>query len=364
MDRINVLLLEDNSGDAYLVKDQLKDIKNFDFKITEARYLAEAIEILKTQSFAAILIDLMLPDSQGLETFKEVDRQAPNTPIIVTSAMSEENLAIAAVREGAQDYLVKGEIVPKSLAKTIQYAIERKTITEQLKQRTQELEYYNQELQTFSYSVSHDLKNPLNFIKGMSSLLLNKRRSQPLEHQDRICIERIYKSSLRMEQITRNLLNLSKVQQSQMLVEKINLSELTTKIFDNLQQQQPEREVKFITPPGITAKGDLQLITLALENMLGNAWKYTKNNPNAQIEFGVDANSDHVYYLEDNGIGFNEAEADHLFTPFERLSNSENFEGTGIGLATVKRIIDRHQGEIWFKAQPGKGACFIFSLPV
>lgn len=363
MDRINVLLLEDNSGDAYLVKEQLRDIKNFDFQITRAQYLSQAIEILGTQSFAAILIDLMLPDSRGIETFKTVNQHAPNTPIVVISALTEENLAIAAVREGAQDYLVKGEIVPKSLAKTIQYAIERKSITEQLRQRTEELEYYNQELQTFSYSVSHDLKNPLNFIKGMSSLLLSKKRSHLLEPQDRLCIERIHKSSLRMEQITHNLLNLSRVQQSRMVIEEINLSKLTTEIFDNLQHQQSEREVKFITAPNIIAKADLQLITLALENMFANAWKYTKDSPDAQIKFGADANCKHTYYLQDNGIGFDEAEAEQLFTPFGRLSNSKDFEGTGIGLATVKRIIDRHQGKIWFKAQPGKGACFVFSLP-
>lgn len=363
MDRINVLLLEDNSGDAYLVKEQLRDIKNFDFQITEAQYLAQAIEILSTQAFAAILIDLMLPDSQGIETFKAVNQHAPNTAIVVISGLTEENMAIAAVREGAQDYLVKGEMIPKSLAKTIQYAIERKSITEQLRQRTEELEYYNQELQTFSYSVSHDLKNPLNFIKGMSSLLLSKKRSPPLAAQDRLCIERIHRSSLRMEQITHNLLNLSRVQQSQMSIEEVNLSLLTSEIFDNLQQQQPEREVKFVTAPGITAKADLQLITLALENMFANAWKYTKDSANAQIEFGADA-SEGTYYLQDNGIGFDEAEAEQLFTPFGRLSNSKDFEGTGIGLATVKRIIDRHQGKIWFKAQPGKGACFMFSLPV
>jgi|GEM_PF-6086435 len=364
MDRIDILLLEDNSGDAYLVKEQLRDISNFDFKITEAQYLTQAIEILGSQSFAAILIDLMLPDSQGLETFVAVNQQAPNTPIIVISALTEEKFAIAAVREGAQDYLVKGEIVPKSLAKTIQYAIERKSITEQLKQRTAELEYYNQELQTFSYSVSHDLKNPLSFIKGMSSLLLTKKRSQPLESQDRLCIERIHQSSLRMEQITRNLLNLSQVQQLEMSIEEINLSELTSEIFAILQQQQPERKVKFVVKPDIVAKADLQLIKLALENMIGNAWKYTKNSPEPQIEFGVSNDTKQTYYLEDNGIGFDETEAEQLFTPFGRLSNSKNFEGTGIGLATVKRIIDRHHGDIWFKAQPGKGACFVFSLPI
>ena len=364
MDRINILLLEDNPGDAYLVKEQLRDIDNFDFQIVEAQYLEQAIEILSTESFEAILIDLMLPDSQGLETFLAVNQQAPDTPIIVVSSFTEENLAIAAVRKGAQDYLVKGEMVPKSLSKTIQYAIERKSIAEQLKQRTIELEYINQELETFNYAVSHDLKNPLHFIKGMSSLLLSKKRSQPLEAEDKHCLERINQSSLRMEQITQNLLNLSQVQRSQMLIEKVNLSEIALEVAAQLQQLKPTKEVKFVAAPDIYANADSSLIKLAMENLIGNAWKYTQNNAEPSINFSSRIEqSQTVYCLKDNGIGFDTNEAQALFQPFQRLNNSNQFEGAGIGLATVKRIIDRHDGKIWFEAQPDKGASFMFTLP-
>ena len=362
MGSINILLIEDNSGDVYLVKEQLRDIDNFDFKIVESQYLELAREILKEESFDAILLDLMLPDSQGLETFFAVNQLAPNTAIIVISALSEENLALQAVREGAQDYLAKGKIQPNTLSMTIQYAIERKSVAEQLKQRTTELEYLNQELEAFNYAVSHDLKNPLSFIKGMSDLLLKKQRSQPLDAQDEMCIERIYKNSLQMEQITQNLLNLSQAQRSQMSIEDVDLSELATEIVDTFQQQQP-REIKFTTTPNITASGDRQLLKLVLENIIGNAWKYTQNNPEPAIAF--DAYNDEsgtVYCIKDNGIGFDPQEAERLFTPFKRLSNSREYEGTGIGLATVKRIIDRHQGKIWFDAQLEQGASFMFTL--
>lgn len=365
MDKIRVLLLEDNSGDAYLVKQQLKNIDDCDFAIAEAQYLATAIELLQTNSYDAILLDLMLPDSQGIETFLAVNRHAPNTAIIIISAITEEELAIQAVQKGAQDYVAKGEIQSNGLYQAIRYAIERKSITELLEKRTQALEYANQELQAFNYTVSHDLKNPLNFIKGISSLLLSKKRSQLLDEQDKMCIERIYESSIRMEQITQNLLDLSHVQRSLMSIEKVNLSDIATEVANSLQQQSPDRQVKFIVAPDLFAQADKLLIKLALENLIGNAWKYTQSNSEAMIEFGVKPDSvAKIYFVKDNGIGFaaNEQEAELVFVPFKRLSNSSGFEGTGIGLSTVKRIIERHNGAIWFESQVGKGASFLFSL--
>ena len=358
---ICVLLLEDNSGDAYLIKQQLRQLDDFEFEIVEAQYLKDAIALLQKRKFDAVLLDLMLPDSQGLETFFAVNQQTPNTAIIVISAMSEKDLAIEAVRKGAQDYIAKGDIQSSTLYKTIQYAIERKSVAEQLRLRTAELEYLNKELEAFNSAVSHDLKNPLSFIKGMSHLLLSKKRSLPLPEQDRMCIERIYQSSVRMQDITQNLLNLSQVQRSQISKESVNLSELVKEICNRLQQQQP-RDLKTVIAPDLIAMVDRQLFILVLENLINNAWKYTQNCDRPIIEFGKDENQSNTYYLKDNGIGFDPSEATELFEPFQRLSNSHNYEGTGIGLATVKRIIDRHHGEIWFSARPGQGATFWFTL--
>lgn len=358
---ICVLLLEDNSGDAYLIKQQLRELDDFEFEIVEAQYLESAIALLQEREFDAVLLDLMLPDSQGLETFFAINKQTPSTAIVVISAMSEKDLAIQAVREGAQDYIAKGTIQPNTLSKTIQYAIERKSVAEQLRKRTAELEYLNQELEAFNSAVSHDLKNPLSFIKGMSHLLLTKKRSPPLSEQDQICLERIYQSSVRMQHITKNLLDLSQVQRSQISIESVNLSELVKEICDRLTQEQP-REVKTVIASDIIAAVDRQLFTLVLENLINNAWKYTQNCSNPTLEFGVDQSKPNTYYLKDNGIGFDPKEATELFKPFQRLSNSRNYEGTGIGLATVKRIIDRHHGKIWFESQPKLGATFWFTL--
>lgn len=362
---IRILLLEDNAGDAYLVREQLRDIDRFKFEIDEAQYLDRAICLLQSNSYDAVLLDLTLPDSRGLETFLKIEQQAADTAIIVISAVDDEELAIQAVKEGAQDYLDKGKIQPHTLCKTIQYAIERKSVTEQLTRRTHELELANRELEAFNYTVSHDLKNPLSFIKGMSSLLLSKKRAHPLEEQDILCIERIHQSSIRMEQITKNLLNLSLAQRSQMAVERVDLSKIASEVAKSFQQLQPQRKVKFIIAPDLVVEADKLLIKLVLENLIGNAWKYTQSVENPIIELGEsDRNSLTAYYVKDNGIGFaaEAEEAELLFIPFKRLSNSSGFEGTGIGLATVKGIIDRHQGDIWFESQVGNGAVFFFTL--
>ena len=365
MSEIRILLLEDNAGDAYLVKEQLRDVDNFTYSIDDTQYLEQAIALLEENSYDAILLDLTLPDSEGIETFQAIARQAEDTAIVIISAVSEEALAIQAVKQGAQDYLAKGKIQPNTLSQTIKYAIERKSANQLLKKRTEELEYANAELQAFNYTVSHDLKNPLNFIKGMSSLLLSKRRSQTLDAQDKMCIDRIYNASLRMEQITQNLLNLSLAQRSQIYIEKVNLSEIASEVAVELQELEPDRQVKFIIAPNAIAQADRALIKLVLENLLGNAWKYTKSVSQPIIEFDMEeGDSRSVYSVRDNGIGFaaNEAEAEVLFLPFKRLSNSSGFDGTGIGLATVKRIIDRHNGNIWFESAIAKGAVFQFTL--
>ena len=365
MSQIRILLLEDNAGDAYLVKEQLRDIDNFIYSIDNAQYLEQAIALLQENSYDAILLDLTLPDSQGIETFQAVDRAAEDTAIVIISAVSEEDLAIQAVKQGAQDYLAKGKIQPNTLSQTIKYAIERKSANQLLKKRTQELEHANAELQAFNYTVSHDLKNPLSFIKSMSSLLLTKRRSQPLDEQDKMCIDRIYHASVRMEQITQNLLNLSLAQRSQISLESVNLSEIAYEVALELQELEPDREVKFINAPKVIVQADRALIKLVLENLIGNAWKYTKSVAQPIVEFGLKQNDSQViYYVKDNGIGFaaNEAEAELLFMPFKRLSNSSGFDGTGIGLATVKRIVDRHDGNIWFESAIGQGAVFQFTL--
>jgi signal transduction histidine kinase len=377
--QIKVLLVEDNPGDAFLIKEQLSNHKKIKFEIVEVQYLKEAINCLEKEHFDIILLDIQLPDSRGIETLLNIEKKAPSVPVVILTGMKNEELAIQALRQGTQDYLIKGETTEALLVKSIRYAIERKYIEEQLKQHSLQLEAVNRDLEAFSYTVSHDLRNPVTIIRGMSSLLLKQNTEHPLSQEQQHYIQHIHKASFRIEQIIEDLMLLSQVKKSQLQTQLVNFSAIAQQITSQLQQKEPERQVEFVIQPEIMVRGDEHLLHLALENLLNNAWKYTKDKIKARIEFGsnqdnlirenrenpankIDHNSELVYFVKDNGVGFDMEKAEGLFMPFQRLENAKKFEGTGIGLATVKRIINRHGGRIWAEATVDGGATFYFTL--
>lgn len=232
----------------------------------------------------------------------------------------------------------------------------------ELQRRTVQLEALNKELEAFSYSVSHDLRAPLRGIDGFSQALLEDYGPK-LNEETKNYLHRIRKSSQRMGQLIDDLLNLSRVTRSAMQHETVDLSELAFAISREIQMTQPEREAEFIIAKGLSVQGDARLLTILLENLLGNAFKFTGKNPYAKIEFGmVEYKGKPVYFLRDNGAGFDMTYADKLFGAFQRLHSQTDFPGTGIGLAIAKRIIHRHGGGIWAEAEINKGAAFYFTL--
>ena len=231
-----------------------------------------------------------------------------------------------------------------------------------VEQRTRELENSNQELQAFSYSVSHDLRAPLRTIDGFS-LALMEDYSDRLDADGRDYIERIRGGVQRMGMLIDALLQLSRVTRSEVQREEIDLSQLSTLIFGELQAVEEKRGAVFVVQPGVVAEADPRLMRVAFENLLGNCLKFTSKTPDAQIAFGrMDRNGQTVYFIEDNGAGFDMQYVDRLFTAFQRLHGDRDFKGSGIGLATVSRIIRRHHGEIWAEGEPGRGAKFFFTL--
>jgi light-regulated signal transduction histidine kinase (bacteriophytochrome) len=238
----------------------------------------------------------------------------------------------------------------------------RKLTEEALKQSNVELEATNKELEAFSYSVSHDLRSPLRSMEGFSSALLEDYTDK-LDDQGKKYLGYIKESSDLMGRIIDDLLKLSRVTRSDMNYEDADLSEIARKIAADLEKADPNRKVKVKIAPGLTAKGDINLLRLALENLIGNAWKFTSKTASPQIEMGVTSkNGKRAFFVRDNGAGFDMAYADKLFKPFQRLHKTVDFSGTGIGLATVLRIIRRHGGEVWAESQVGKGATFYFTL--
>lgn len=225
-----------------------------------------------------------------------------------------------------------------------------------------ELAAANNELETFNYSVSHDMRGPLTRISGYCQLLLED--DCDLEPVAREYITRIYESETWLNEMIDALLQLAQLARVEIFSESVNLSAVAEAVLKDLALESPDRSVKTSIEPDIAVTGDSRLLKMVMINLLNNAWKFSSGKSEARIEFGVDrTGSVPVYCIRDNGAGFDMKDAGKLFHVFKRLHDPSRFQGTGIGLATVQRIIFRHGGRIWAEAEPGIGATFFFTLP-
>jgi signal transduction histidine kinase len=225
----------------------------------------------------------------------------------------------------------------------------------------EEVRRANAELEAFSYSVAHDLRAPLRAIDGFSQALLDGY-SGKVDDQGRHYLTRLRENTRRMGQLINDLLGLSRVTRGELKTVDFDLAALARDVAARLRRGQPERDVEFVIPKNLPFRGDPNLMLAALENLLGNAWKYTSRKPAARIEFGLERRREgDVYFVRDNGAGFDMAFANKLFKPFSRLHSPGEFEGTGVGLATVERIMARHGGKVWGEGKVGEGAAFYFT---
>lgn len=235
-------------------------------------------------------------------------------------------------------------------------------LEERVQDRTRQLMAANRELEAFSYSVSHDLRGPLEVIGGFS-YLLSAEHGPELGSSGRECVQQINAATRRMSELIDDLLNLSRVSTTAMQREKVDLSALARQIADQLCRQDPSRSVHFEIQDCDPVYGDARLLRIVMENLLRNSWKYTSGHEQATIQFGCETRRGRlVFFIRDDGAGFDPSMASRLFKPFQRLHAATEFPGTGVGLATVQRIIARHGGEIWAEGAVEKGATFYFSL--
>jgi PAS domain S-box-containing protein len=240
----------------------------------------------------------------------------------------------------------------------------RDSLEELIAQRTHELAAANKELESFSYSVSHDLRAPLRSIDGFSHILLDDYSDQldpaAVDH-----LRRIRTAAQRMAQLIDDLLELSRVTRGKLFFEPVNLSALAESIVRELRASKPERQATITIEPGLRVQGDTSLLRIMLQNLIENAWKYSSKKALTEITLGKrDSKNGNVFYVRDNGAGFDMRYANKLFGAFQRLHGSDEFEGTGIGLATVQRILVRHGGKVWAESEEGKGTTFYFQLPM
>ncbi|SFP70273.1 PAS domain S-box-containing protein [Nitrosomonas cryotolerans] len=259
-----------------------------------------------------------------------------------------------------------GERYADGLIKDISVGIEHKRrlkeLNEHLRIRSAELATINRELEAFSYSVSHDLRAPLRAMDGFSRLLLNEYGDR-LDDKGRDRLERIRAAAQRMAALIDDLLKLSRVTRTEVKWESVDLTRLTQEVMETLREDEPERVVQFLIEPGLIVQGDARLLRVAITNLLSNAWKFTRYRSEALIEIGCNENEGiNTYFIRDNGAGFDMAYADKLFSAFQRLHDASTFPGTGVGLATVQRVISKHGGRIWAESVVDQGTTFYFIL--
>jgi DNA-binding response OmpR family regulator len=360
------------------------------FDVVLAHSGEEAIEMLAVQPVDCILLDLMLPGIDGHETCRRIKASSVvrDVPLIMLASVEEKGTMLESLASGADDFVPKTsdfevlkarmraqlrrkqfedehrKIRDGLLKSELQAAEERslRRVAEARAALVEELERKNQELNAFSYSVSHDLRAPLRGIDGFSQALLEDY-SEQLDERGRDYLKRVRTAAQRMGELIDDLLQLSRVSRAELVRETVDLSGLARSVLADLRRREPDRSVSQVVSDGAHAEGDTRLLRVLLENLLGNAWKFTSRSTDARIEFGVEERDDkRVYFVKDNGAGFDRAHAERLFTPFQRLHTEAEFPGTGIGLATVHRIVDRHGGRVSAHGEVGKGATIQFTL--
>jgi two-component system, sensor histidine kinase and response regulator len=381
-DRVNILLVDDQHPNLVALEAMLQGLGQ---NLIRAQSGREALKWLLTHECAVILLDVKMPEMDGFETATLIRQRdkSRHTPILfLTAADKSHTDAVRGYAVGAVDYLVK-PVVPEFVRSKVAVFVELARKSDLLRRQSQllaeneqaalelaetraelvrELEHKNRELESFSYAVSHDLRAPLRRIDSFSRAVLETQGDR-LDEAGQRYLQRVREASQHMSELIDDVLYLSRVSRAELREQEVDLSALVSLILARLQESEPGRKVENRVRPAVIVTGDGKLLRIALENLLENAWKFTGKQPESRIEFGVtQASGEPTYFVRDNGAGFDMAYADRLFGPFQRLHPHGDFPGSGIGLATVQRIIHRHGGRVWAEGLVGQGATFQFTL--
>lgn len=335
-----------------------------------------ALEALRKQEFDLLLTDLMMPDMDGIALIGAAREIVPDLVGVMMTGHATIDTAVKAMQAGALDYIVKpfrlNVILPvlnRALAvrrlRLANAELERRILerTKELETANRQLELANKELESFSYSVSHDLRAPLRAVQGFVQIFMDDFGSS-IPEAGRPVLEHVVNGANRMGQLIEDLLEFSRLGRQPILRQIVPLERIAKRLVDEMRAQEPQRHIQASVASLGQCEGDPSLIEQVLTNLISNAFKFTRGRDPAIIEVGCSGRSpDTIYFVRDNGAGFDMKYAGKLFGVFQRLHSVSQFEGTGVGLSIVQRIIERHGGRIWAESAPEKGATFFFTLP-
>ena len=366
-----VLIIDDEEINLQLLRAQLG---SGNYEVELARGGAAGLNAARANPPDLILLDLIMPGFTGVEVVAQLKASESThaVPVLLITSSDARRDKLRGLLAGADDFLTRPIDAAELLAR-VRSLLRGKRLHDQLQalnheleqrveQRTSELAATANELEAFAYSISHDLRAPLRGISGFSQALIDEYASTLDATATRYVI-RIQLASQRMSHMIDDLLKLSRVARIESRQEVVNLSAIAESVFLELRHLEPARDVQISIEPGLVASGDPGLLRLALQNLLDNAWKFTRPRTPGCITFGLMQREQHsMFFIRDNGVGFDMTYAGKLFGAFQRLHDSSEFEGTGIGLATVQRVIQRHGGRIWAESSPDVGTTFWFTL--
>jgi two-component system sensor histidine kinase/response regulator len=365
--KANILLVDDYPENLLALEAILEDLGQ---NLVKAASGEEALRHLLRMDFAVILLDVKMPSMDGFETAQLIRQRerSQHTPIIFLTAVgrSEEQM-LRGYELGAVDYLLKPfrpEILKWKVAVFVDLFLKTLEVKhlDEIQRLNRELEAANRELEAFSYSVSHDLRAPVDLIYGFARFL-NEDCGHLLPEEGRDYLQRIQSNATHMGQLIENLLKFSRQSRQPLVKQLVSPRFLVDQIAAELREMYAGREIQLSISDLPPCKADPSLLRQVLFNLLSNAFKYTSMRPQTHIEVGCgEWDGDIVYYVRDNGIGFDMKYADKLFGVFQRLHTAEHFDGTGVGLAIAHQIVRRHGGRIWADAQIDHGATFYFTL--
>jgi signal transduction histidine kinase len=364
--KLSLLIVDDEHASMRALCDTLEYEGYRTYGYTSA---ADALAAMRERSFDLLLADLQMPGTNGIELMKSAQLIDPTLVAVIMTGHGALETAVAAMKAGALDYIQKPiklstalPVLERALA-VRQLRIEKKRLEENVRERTEQLKIANRELEAFSYSVSHDLRAPLRAVSTFTQALLAEHLGT-LNEEGRRLLQNVNAGAAHMDRLITDLLRLSQLNRQELHRQPVRFGELVSRVIEDLAGERAGRDIEFMVADFPTWQVDPGLMQQVFVNLISNALKFTRGRPQARVEIGYRMNGTTlVCFVKDNGVGFNIKYMNKLFGVFQRLHSADQFEGTGVGLSIVRRIVERHGGTVWVDGAQDQGATFYFSLP-